>query len=630
MQSLLFDIPSDWALPTEFPNLLDCDVSIDLETRDPWLKSGRGSGWAFDLDSELRGEVIGISIGAESLNRGGPAERWYFPFRHQGGGNLERENVFAWMRDLLNSSGERIFHNALYDCGWLEAEGLEIDYSQVHDTQYMAALINENEYSYSLDSCLKRFLGQEKDEKLLREVAKAYRIDPKSEMWKLHSKYVGPYAEQDAGGTFDLCQRLRQDILKDDLSRVYNLERSLIPILIKTRREGVRIDLDRAAEVKSIFKKKEQDALDEISHQTGLKLRAGVPSKDAASLLRHIGVSVPKTAEGNDSVTADYLMKAQHPLAKLVVRARRYNKAWRDFIDGQIFKTHVNGRIHCTFHPMKSDEGGTVAGRFSCSDPNLQQVPARDPEIGPVIRSCYVGDEGEDLAPLDYSSQEPRWTLHFAGAVNCKGAAEAIRIFRNDPHTDYHEMMANICFPESAVVGGKNTQRRKAKDIFLGMCYGMGGAKLCDTLGLPTDWWETPTGQTVRVAGHAGKEIIKQFNDNAPFVRQLQQKVEGLSKSRGYVRTILGRRCHTEFHHKALNRVIQGSSADQAKSAILEVYTRFKKCPRLLVHDEIVYSVKDHQEAQKFATVMENCIPNILVPFVVDCNVVPNWGAVKK
>jgi DNA polymerase I-like protein with 3'-5' exonuclease and polymerase domains len=621
MQNLLFDIPSDWTPPTEFPNLHG-DIAIDLETKDPWLKS-RGAGWAFDLDPELRGHPVGVAVGAE----GG---QWYFPFAHEGGGNLDRDNVYAYVRDLLKMKGKKIFHNGIYDCGWLTREGFEVPWDEVHDTQFCAGLLDENRFSYSLDDVAYIYTGERKDEKLLREVARAHRIDPKSEMYKLHSRYVGAYAAQDGGVTYRTF-RAQEPLMKEQqLERVYSLECSLIEILVKMRMKGVPVDLDRAEQVKAMFQKKEQECIDEVNRLTNLRVRPGIPSKDAVAVLHHLGLSVPKTLKGADSVTAGFLETVDHPIAKLIVKSRQYQKAYKDFIDSAIFKNQVNGRIHASFHNMMSDEGGTVTGRFSSSGPNLQNVPARNPETGPYIRSIYVGEEGEQLAPLDYSSQEPRWTLHFSRAINAPGAAQACRTFWDNPRTDYHGMMADICFPDSRVLGGVNKRRRAAKDIFLGLCYGMGGAKLCETLGLPTDTWETPDGKIVKVAGAMGKEILQEFKTNAPFVTVLQKRAEQLSKTRGYVKTILGRRCRTEYHHKSLNRIIQGSSADQGKTGIVCNWQEYKKLPLMLVHDELVYSVTGQEEANQLAHVMETCIPDLYVPFVVDAPVVPNWGAVKK
>lgn len=627
MQSSLFPVPSNWTPPTEFPRLEGVDIAVDCETQDK-LFSTRGPGWAFDVSPEIRGGVVGVGVATDD-------QAWYFPFGHEDGGNLDRSNVYRWLQDTLNNTKRKYCHNATYDVGWLTAEGLSIDLTQVHDTGYMAALADENRRSYSLDSCAATWAGIQKDEKLLKQAAATYGFkkekDIKSNLWRFHSRYVGTYGEGDARATIALARSLEKVIEEENLHRAYSLEQRMLPVMLKMRRNGVRVDLDRAQEVRAIFVEREREALAEIQRISGLRVRQGVPSADAAQILKKLGISIPITESGNESVVAGWLDTLDHPIAKLIVRARKSQKAYRDFIDGQIFNYQVNGRIHASFHPLRSDEGGTVTGRFSCTDPNLQQVPARDPEIGPLVRSCYVGEEGEKWCAPDYSSQEPRWTLHFAVAIKAPGAVAIAQRFWDDPRTDFHGAMTSAIWPDE-VVGTPSFKacRRKAKDIFLGMCYGMGGAKLCDSLGLPTDIWVTPEGHSVRVAGAAGKELIGRFNRMAPFVKKLAEEVTNRARARGYVMTYFGRRCRIEGEErKGLNRIVQGSSADQGKAATLAVYEDTGKVPLLLVHDENGYSVKDQSEGDHIAHLMANCIPGLNVPFVVEPVVVNSWGEAK-
>lgn len=621
MQGALFPTESKWVPPTEFPNL-DGDFSIDLETYDPLLKT-RGAGWAFDVSGEIRGYPVGIGIGVRD-------NQWYFPFAHQGGGNLDRGNVVRWLRDQVAKPGRKIFHNGVYDVGWLSTLDVQIKREEFHDTMYRAALIDCDRRKFDLNSCLKTWLGEEKDETLLKQIARDFKIDPKADLWKLHSKYVGPYGEQDAGGTFRLFEAQQKDMEFYQLDRVYDLERSMIDITIKMRTTGVRIDMERLQVVREMFVSKEKEALALIKSLSGFKAREGVPTADAAMILRKSGISIPKSLEGNDSIVAGWLDTIENPVAHAIVQARQYKKAYRDFIDSGVLEKHVNGRIHASFHPLRSDEGGTVGGRYSCTNPNLQQIPARNPLIGPFVRSFYVAEENELWCAADYSSQEPRWTVHYAASINAPGAMDAAARYWKDPRMDFHNMMGDLCFPESIVEGGRNKRRREAKDIFLGKCYGMGGAKLCDSVGLPTDIWTTPDGKDVRVAGAAGKELLAQFDRMAPFVKKLQKEAMARAKRRGYVKTYMGRVCPISGdEHKALNRIIQGSAADQGKIATKSVYELTGKVPLLLVHDEAGYSVKDEKEAREICTIMEECIPGLHVPFVVDPSVAPNWGLAK-
>lgn len=640
MQGALFPVESDWAPPKEFPNIGECDVGLDTECQDS-LFDTRGPGWCFEVSREIRGGTVGVSLAAGDA-------RWYFPFGHQDGGNLDRENVLRFVGDTLKRARRVFMHNAAYDSGWLTAEGVDVDYSKVHDTQQMAAMCDENRYRYDLDSCMGTWLGpgSTKDESLLLEAGRMYlsggrgrarrptKDDIKGKLWQFHSKYVGPYAEQDAWGPLALGRVLMAQMEKDDVLRSYEIERRFIPLLILMRRRGVRVDLDRADQVKAIFKQRESDAISSIRAQTGYTVRAGVPSQDAAQVLKHVGLSPPVTAKGNESVTASWLESLDHPIAKTIVLARKNNKAWRDFIDGQIFEYQVNGRIHASFHPLRSDEGGTVTGRFSCTDPNLQQVPTRDPTIGPLVRSCYVGEEGEKWCAPDYSSQEPRWTIHLGAAIREASAIKVANEFWRNPRTDFHGLMTQICYPDLEPGSAPfKAKRRDAKDIFLGMCYGMGGAKLCRKLGLPTKLWypDGERGKAVEVAGDAGREIIKRFNDMVPFVKKLGEEAAKAAEQRGFVRTFFGRKCRLDgFYHKSLNRIVQGSAAEQAKVATLRVWEELGKVPLLLVHDENGYSVSDSVEATNICELMETAVEGVNCPFVVEPKVAHSWGECKE
>jgi DNA polymerase I-like protein with 3'-5' exonuclease and polymerase domains len=179
-------------------------------------------------------------------------------------------------------------------------------------------------------------------------------------------------------------------------------------------------------------------------------------------------------------------------------------------------------------------------------------------------------------------------------------------------------------------------KRKEAKSIFLGLCYGMGGAKLCRQLGLPTKMVTSyRSGKLIEVAGDEGQALLNRFNDLVPFVRQLAKKADVTAASRGFVRTLSGRRCRFpvrkdgsyDWTHKALNRIIQGSSADQTKRAMVEI-ARAGYALQLQVHDEIDLSVSSREEAEAVAEIMATCVP-LEVPSVVDVEIGPSWGEAK-
>jgi DNA polymerase I-like protein with 3'-5' exonuclease and polymerase domains len=322
----------------------------------------------------------------------------------------------------------------------------------------------------------------------------------------------------------------------------------------------------------------------------------------------------------------------------------------------------INGRIHCTFNQIAretegGDQKGARYGRLSCVDPNLQQQPARD-EFAAMWRSIYIPEEGAVWGCLDYSQQEPRWTTHFSALMGLPKAEEAARRYREDPTTDNHTMMAELT----------GLPRKQAKGIYLGLCYGEGGAKLCDDLGLPTRWavsvsigrgkrevhyaetqHEAMAKRTElsmqdgaetfmwRAAGEEGQQILNTFDNRAPFIKKLAKEAEKRAKQKGYITTLSGRRLHFpegmgggyDWTHKALNRLIQGTSADQTKSALVAADAEGYYL-QLQVHDEFDGSFGSVAEAKACAKIMSEIIPNTQVPFKVDVEMGPSWGQIEE
>tara|TARA_R110000850_G_scaffold231328_1_gene356245 strand:- start:18605 stop:20479 length:1875 start_codon:yes stop_codon:yes gene_type:complete len=616
MQDPLFPPDTQWSAPTSFPDLTGQKaIAIDLETKDPWLMS-HGPGWAF----KDRGFIIGIAIASEDY-------RAYFPVAHEVGGNLDKQVVYRWLKKQLEAPNDKVFHNAQYDVGWLMREGFTIN-GKIHDTMMAAPLLNENQYGYSLNKIGKLYLNEEKDESMLIEAAQVYGVNPKSEMYRLPPEYVGTYAEQDADLTYRLWGTLKQLIHKENIHDIYNLESSLLPVLIDMRMRGVRIDTDKAQQVKKQLLTEENKLIKEIHKWYGLK-----PDLWAAQSLSQVfdraGLEYPRTPKTDaPSFQASWLEAHDHKLPSTIARARKLNKARTTFIDKMILEHLVDGRIHGELHPLRSDDGGTVTGRFSCSKPNLQQVPARDPVIGPLIRSLFIPEEGHHWGCFDYSQQEPRLTVHYSVLTHQDGAEEAA-IEYHDDDADFHQIVADMA----------NISRKEAKLINLGLSYGMGKEKLTKQLGISPEEAEL---------------LFDQYHKRVPFVRGLRDSAARQGANRGYVNTILGRKCRFNLYepidrraipypidkameeyggqlkraytYKAMNRLIQGSAADMTKQAMLDLHKE-GIIAHTQVHDELNISVKNIQECEKVMEIMRDCV-KLKVPNKVDGEIGKSWGHV--
>lgn len=657
MQLPLFEPTSDWRPPSldELPSWENAKrVAIDTETNDRYLKTlGPGV---------RRGAYIcGYSFAIED----GP--KFYVPIRHEGGDNVDAEQAMNYLRhQCKNFTGDIVGANLSYDLDFLMEEGVEFpNIRYFRDIQVAEPLINELQRSYSLQAIAERHGLPGKDESKLREAAKAYGVDPKGGMWQLPARFVGAYGEQDAAEPLLILRRQERIIDDNDLWDIYNLESRVTPVLVKMRRRGVKIDTDRLEAIEEWSLTQEAEALDRVYHQTGHRVAVGDVWKPDALVpaLEHIGVKLEKTSQGKKSVKKDALQHVDHPVAESILWARKVNKLRTTFT--QSIRTHiVNGRIHCSFNQIAVDDGdgggikGARYGRLSSANPNMQQQPSRD-EFASRWRSIYVPDKAL-WACLDYSQQEPRWTTHYAAIMNLPRAEEAARRYREDPTTDNHNMMTEIVYGAEAVASMDKAQyktaRSNCKIIYLGLCYGEGGAKLCRDLGLPTRWaissnrqmyyfetmeaaraaardYENP--RIFETAGLEGQEILDKFNSNAPFIKKLAYKASDKAKKNGFITTVGGRRCrfpiddngNYDWTHKALNRLIQGSSADQTKMAMVALDDAGYEL-QLQVHDEVDFSVNSREEAEGAAQIMRDCV-KAEVPFKVDVEVGPSWGEIE-
>src|SRR5210317_990484 len=613
---------SDWVCPSEYPDLSQAkEIAIDLETKDPNMKT-KGTGWAtFD------GHIVGFAVAAFD-------QQWYFPIAHDAGGNMDLSVTTAWMQDVLNTPSTKIFHNASYDVGWLLVNGFEIR-GKIVDTMIAAALINENRFSFSLNACAKDYLGEIKNETFLNEKAKEWGIDPKGDLWKLPAGYVGFYAEQDAGLTLRLWDRFKTEINKQSLHDVWDMEMELLPILIDTRRRGIRVDEEKAAELKKEFIKKEKQVLYKIKQETTLNVDIWA-ARSVAQIFDRIGVEYPRTPKtGDPSFTQNWLVNCDNPIAQLIREAREINKFHSTFIDSIQRYAH-KGRIHSEINQLRSDQGGTVSGRLSYSNPNLQQIPARNKEMGDKIRSLFLPEEGKQWGSFDYSQQEPRLVAHYAISVNNafqrSGAEKFVEAYKNE-EADFHQIVADMA----------GITRSQVKTINLGLFYGMGKNKLSKELGITKE---------------RAEELLRKYGDRVPFVKGLATEVTNSASKFGFIRTVGGRKCRFDmwepasfgmnkamqyeeakaiygnnirraFTYKALNRLIQGSAADQTKQAMIDCY-KAGMMPLLQIHDELCFSINNENDIKLITQKMENAIEHLKVPFTVDIALGRSWGEAKE
>ena len=613
----LFTPETEWVMPDSLKELKGYkEIAIDLETNDPNLLTLGSANVAGD------GHIVGVAVAVDGW-------KGYYPVAHEGGGNMDKKLVYSWLQDILNQTDTTfIFHNAMYDVCWLRREGLTIN-GHIVDTMIAASLIDENRLSYRLDILSKHYIGLGKDEKILIEAAKEYGLDAKADMWRLPPMFVGQYAERDAEATLKLWQRLKVELYNQELMDIFNLEIKLFPCLVDMRFKGVRVDLEKAQNIKQNLIKREEKIIHRIKELTGVDVEI-MAARSIAKAFDKLKLPYDRTEKSKEpSFTKNFLQNHPHELAKSIAEARELNKAHTTFIDS-ITKHAVNGRIHADINQIRSDQGGTVTGRFSMSNPNLQQIPARHPELGPMIRSIFIPEEKHVWGSFDYSQQEPRILVHYAKLQNLEGVDEIVGAYKAGD-ADFHQGVADMA----------GIERKQAKTINLGLMYGMGKNKLMAELGLMKE---------------SAEKLIRQYHTKAPFVKKLMDNVSRKANDRGKIRTLLGRACHFDlwqpvqfgvfkplplemarkeydeplkraFTYKALNKLIQGSAADMTKKSMVALYEN-GIIPHIQIHDEVDISVDSNEKAEEIVKIMEEAVA-LQVPNKVDYESGNNWGEIK-
>ena len=617
MQKPLFKAQTEWFPPEEYPDLSKYDeISIDLETKDPDLKT-KGS-------SAMRGQgdVVGIAIAVKN---------WagYYPIAHESGPNMPRKKVLSWFQDVLKTKADKIFHNAIYDMCWIHRLGLTV-HGTIVDTMIMASLVDENRFRYDLNSVANDYTGMGKNESALKEAAKEWGVDAKAEMYKLPAIYVGEYAERDAEVTLALWQELKKEIDHQDLHSIVELEQKVFPCILDMKIKGVRVSEKQVESLEYKFKKKYNSFIKRIHDDTGIYPEVWA-AKSIESVCKKLNIDdFDRTEKTNKpSFTKNYLKKHKNPVLRSLNSARELDKLSNTFLKS--IKNYVyKGRIHADIHQLRGDFGGTVTGRLSYSKPNLQQLPNYT-NIGMGIRSIFMPEKDHRWGCFDYSQQEPRLVVHYAlatlGTTGVASIAEAYN--EEDSATDFHKMVADIT----------GMPRREAKTINLGLFYGMGKARLQAQLG---------------VTEQRAKELLDTYHEKVPFIKQLIYHTMDRAQQRGWIRTILGRRCRFDkweprtfgmhkpqtfeeaslehgsgnikraFTYKALNKLIQGSAADMTKQAMVNL-REAGIIPMIQVHDELNISFKDEKQADEIKEIMEQAIP-LKVPNKVDFEDGECWG----
>lgn len=645
---------TDWRPPVELPDLSNAEViSFDTETKE--LDFDHGPGWA-----RGKGHIVGVSVAARWAGRD-EAYSAYFPLRHEieKNWNSDTGRIIGWLKHTLETSRiPKVGANLLYDIGWLTEEGIEVQ-GDLYDVQFAEALLDETART-SLEALGQKYVGEGKTSDALYEwLSQAYGGPAnglqRANIYRAPPRLVGPYAESDATLPLQILERQWPLLQEQGLVDLFKMECASIPMLVKMRQSGVRVDIPAAEKLHAELGLIIPRLYDELAHISGVRIESASAAAQVAKVFDTVGINYPQTAHGMASFQKEWLKAQSHPVAAKINEIREHEKIRSTFIESYVLESHNNGRCHPQFHPLRSDDGGAKTGRYSSSHFNAQNIPSRT-ALGKKIREFFIPDDGHIAwCKMDHSQIEYRMLAHFAVGP---GSDELRETYRRDPRTDYHDrVFKKFCLQTGLDYAAmskeeKATRRKPLKNVNFGILYGQSPMSLAYKAGM-----------TKKDAD----EFFVSYHESAPYIKPTMASIAQEVQKNGYIETILGRRVrfnlwelykHGKWRplpyraalseygtnikragdYRGTNYKFQGSAADVMKAGMLKAYRDgvfdVTGMPKLTVHDEIDISVIDDSDPQKSAFAylvhcLENAVAGIKVPLCVDVDRGSNWGDCK-
>lgn len=571
---------TDWR--PEAPISLEGIDSIELDTETSGLKW-----WERD-------RPIGISF------RTPDGRCQYLPWGHAGG-NLDEATVKRWAQTELR--GKRITGaNIRFDTHMLRAWGVDLEEQgcEVSDVMHYAALLDDHRRKFSLDALARTYLGVEKTGKELDT----------SRMADYHSSIVAPRAEDDVRLTGQLKTVMWAQMDEQDLQRVRALEDKIIYPVCEMERNAAPIDRELLKQYVVESEREYFECIKLVTAEVGFQVNPE-RGEDWQRIFKRFNIEVTHRTEGGAPSFSDEALKnIENPWIQLLRRARKYASLRSKFILPYDAAVGDDRLLRFSLHQLRNDEHGTVRGRFSASDKNIQQVMSTNKQIKTfgseqfLIRQLFVPGSGLFLS-ADAQQIEYRLFAHFSEAPFL------LKAYAENPETNFHTVVQGMVQPFREI------DYVKTKILNFMKIYGGGREKAAALLELPLA---------------ESNVFIDIYDRTFPEAKVLLGKASNLARSRGYVRTILGRRARfpdKKFAHAALNAVIQGSAADIMKQKLIEVHAERKATGfvmRMTVHDEVCGDAPNAESAAMVGEILNRQSFALKVPILWEVKTGANWA----
>lgn len=596
------------------------------------------------LDNETDGldwkrdKIVGIVLGFSPKM----IDTTYLPIRHGGGANLDPVKVLGAIKSGFKKNPSIVVKgfNLNFDMCMLANEGISVNQftSPFEDGSINAFLLNELQRSFSLDNCCEiqgvtPKLGAALYAHLAAKFGGEANRDQMKHFWRLagDDPVAVDYAMGDSVSTWELIESQQDSLDDQDLRHIWEIECRCIKVLVRMQLRGVKVNEERLHQVRDLIAKRCEAARRKLpkdfnprapTNMKKLLLDNGIPMSkwlmtEGGAAKFKAGTPIEKV---NFSFPAEWLV--QFPIGRAVVDVRKLEHLENSFLTPMIERHLHKGRIHTTYNQTRGEEFGTVTGRLSSSNPNLQQIHKRDVMLGSCFRSIFVPDTGMIMSSADYEQIEPRLLAHYGDV------ALLIKGYLADPPIDAHSMVAINAFGfDPANKSPENKAKRQfGKTLNQALITGSGNNAAAAQLKLPMA---------------EAMKVINGYFASMPEIKETQTRVKNVFIARRFLTSLLGRRARlddTRFAYRGLNRLLQCGNADVIKKSMCDIDEFFfaeGDHVHLLnnIHDDLQYQfAKEHRKTYERALeMMADFGPNgqsvfVSVPLTVDAKEGRDWA----